>query len=711
MELIEKAETNNGLIKVVNVDGPHYQRLRKGYIKELGLDSANNIMNNALGCLKYFPDASEKKKTVILCVGKVQSGKTSFFINAMAMGFDNGYPLAFLIGGTKNSLRDQNLDRSEEEFVNDSDIVIKDLNNTGVDEIRGFIDSGKKVIVVALKNASGKSNLNKLKEYAEQLHQIPTMIVDDEGDEVSPGADKLKKRNNKAGKTSDVLKSISAAFDTCAFLSVTATPEANILLSVCNDLSPDYCALVEAGSGYTGGATFHDEMDNPYVIEIDDTDNFYDSVPESFVNALFFFLFSCCLKAEENEPYSMLIHPSVLTAVQNNVAIKISNFISSIATILSDENNIAYDDQIKLFINSYDEYKRVNPNCNVDLGDVVKKLPSVINNTSISIYNTAKNGTDILQSDEDKLYKIYVGGNMLGRGITLKNLIVTYMYREAKQPAVDTLYQRARWFGYKKKYLDVCRVYMTKTLKKQFVAAADHEKDMWISLRAFLSTGYDFKKFPRIFTLNDETGKMMLTRRTVSKTVTISQTSVGYTPDESIDYKGNEKAENRNTYENFISKWKMFGVLESYANENKQNHLYIKMKFSDFYNDFLSKYNYPFGSKFSKMLFVRMMKEIEENEMDDEVGVMIMRYDWEEHPDRKSCLGGRAIIRLAQGSDSNTEYEGDRYLSKHNDEFYFQIHNITIDKGNEYIPVLALNNPTTKGKLLRYVTGDNDYGI
>ena len=57
---------------------------------------------------------------------------------------------------------------------------------------------------------------------------------------------------------------------------------------------------------------------------------------------------------------------------------------------------------------------------------------------------------------------IYIGGNMLGRGITIKGLAVTFITREAKNDTnADTLEQRARWFGYKRSYLDVCRILLT----------------------------------------------------------------------------------------------------------------------------------------------------------------------------------------------------------------------------------------------------------
>jgi hypothetical protein len=61
---------------------------------------------------------------------------------------------------------------------------------------------------------------------------------------------------------------------------------------------------------------------------------------------------------------------------------------------------------------------------------------------------------------------IAVGGNKLSRGLTLEGLMVTYYLRESKQ--YDTLLQMGRWFGYRKGYEDLVRIYTNDTLWRQF---------------------------------------------------------------------------------------------------------------------------------------------------------------------------------------------------------------------------------------------------
>ena len=53
---------------------------------------------------------------------------------------------------------------------------------------------------------------------------------------------------------------------------------------------------------------------------------------------------------------------------------------------------------------------------------------------------------------------IAVGGFSLSRGLTLEGLVVSYFLRNSMM--YDTLLQMGRWFGYRRGYEDLCRVWM-----------------------------------------------------------------------------------------------------------------------------------------------------------------------------------------------------------------------------------------------------------
>lgn len=121
------------------------------------------------------------------------------------------------------------------------------------------------------------------------------------------------------------------------------------------------------------------------------------------------------------------------------------------------KRDIAYGSLKRILVAAYCEYEKAG----------VQGLPSFdsLEDDIIQAMNVCGrhkvNGDSVPKgADEIYDYNIYVGGTMLGRGLTLKGLAITYIIRTAKGVStVDTVQQRARWFGYKMKYLDLCRIF------------------------------------------------------------------------------------------------------------------------------------------------------------------------------------------------------------------------------------------------------------
>ena len=65
-------------------------------------------------------------------------------------------------------------------------------------------------------------------------------------------------------------------------------------------------------------------------------------------------------------------------------------------------------------------------------------------------------------------FSIVIGGSLLGRGITLKNLAISYFQKTASQKKQDTFIQRQRWFGYRGSMIEFIRVYSTQELFSYF---------------------------------------------------------------------------------------------------------------------------------------------------------------------------------------------------------------------------------------------------
>lgn len=710
----------NNYIKAPILDGYNVTKYRELLMLEETEETIGHILSNAYQAISYFKnpinDEFPQMPSKILCLGKVQSGKTSFFLATIALAFDNGYDIAYILGGTKLKLKQQNFDRVVSSFSNNQKIKIFDVNSTFNEDVYSLISKGYKIILVILKNAAENTNLGKLKQFSNIYNKIPAVIIDDEGDEFTPGAEKSKKKNNKAGRTHDKIVEIITAFNTCTFLSITATPQANLLVSTYDGISPNRLVLIQPGKGYTGGHAFFDTKDNPHVRVINDKDDFIDSIPDTFKEALYFFIFGCCLKRSigDKKSFSMLVHPSSFNKIQNVVANRVENFLStSIIPAIRNSNSIQFDDLVIEIKNAYETYVKYNGMPSVSFEHIISELSNTINNLKIQIINYENSG-DL--DDKDYLYKIKVGGNMLGRGLTIDRLIVSYIYRDSKEAQVDTMYQRCRWFGYKIKYFDICKVFMTSELQSKFMAIVSNEDHMWNSMEAFLNTQINLKKFKRIFLLEND--KLVLTRRSVSNTITLKVISSGNKADECIDLTEDEKQHNRDVYNAFCEKYKIFGTLVDFdsSQNHSQRHLLLNINFIDFYNDFLSQIIFGYGSQFNASVFQVIVDKIKNDKYSSKIIVMLMRYGKGESrsPSDGTMMN---ISRLFQGRNDGTNFTGDRYPIDINGIDYskvpfFQIHMVDIYHKepilDDSIPLISYNNPLTS-EVIKMVTGDNVY--
>lgn len=70
---------------------------------------------------------------------------------------------------------------------------------------------------------------------------------------------------------------------------------------------------------------------------------------------------------------------------------------------------------------------------------------------------------------------IFVSGNVMARGLTLEGLTTTLFTRHTDAPLADTQMQMQRWFGYRGKVIDLCRVFVDPAQLDLF--RAYHEAD------------------------------------------------------------------------------------------------------------------------------------------------------------------------------------------------------------------------------------------
>jgi hypothetical protein len=71
---------------------------------------------------------------------------------------------------------------------------------------------------------------------------------------------------------------------------------------------------------------------------------------------------------------------------------------------------------------------------------------------------------------------IAIGGDKLSRGLTLEGLSVSYFLRISRQ--YDSLLQMGRWFGYRRGFADLCRLYTTTDMEDWFRYVATAQKEL-----------------------------------------------------------------------------------------------------------------------------------------------------------------------------------------------------------------------------------------
>lgn len=692
------AQSNLNSTWPVTIDGRYSSAIQK-YLVEDGIpeDGVAKIIENAAKILRYAPNpnsAAECHKTGLV-IGKVQSGKTSNFISLTALAFDNKYDIVVVLGGTKKVLVSQNRDRIKAYFDTVKEVLVLDTvdykSELTEKKIQQFIKNGKKIVIVALKNATQIHFLKNNIFTGSPLSERPTLIIDDEGDEASLNT--LVSKGKKSA-TYSAIEELKNVLERHCFVSVTATPQANILIDTLDVLSPDFGVLVDPGKGYCGLNVFHSDDKYTVTIPKDESSLLDEGIPASFIKAISMFFVACAIQksrgSQHGDKVSMLVHPSQKKADHKQVLSKVTSLVENWKLMTEDKDDDAYDDVREIMLSAYNEYARSG----------VKNLPTFtsLEDPIIDAVNMCGihevNGDSVSKSADDIYdYNIYVGGVLLGRGLTLKGLTITYIIRTAKGvSAVDTVQQRARWFGYKTKYLDLCRIFAVPKILQEFRNIREHEEDLWETVRESNLQGTRFKEMSRIFVLSDS---LRMTRQSVAAT--------------------------ENYTFSFWNKQKYFMRDSDYIKSNdyilahfKKAHMdqadiihfgsgapftVIHSSFNEVYDSILQRFEFPSESKLCTPLVEKLHSLLKRKSLDPKMDVIWMRdadNTTSKHPVRDDdSIPNYSVGRRPQDQSKPAIYHGDDNEFKKDDTMQLQIHRIEDTNTGVISPTLALYIPIT----------------
>ena len=494
-----------------SIDGEEIQRLRSRYQERVGDDEWDDVVETAASILGRCPTPADNDRRVTgLALGKVQSGKTLSYTSLIALAIDNGYRITVVLAGTKNPLLEQNYTR----LYNDLEARRPNLTPfrnpipQDAEVIRSVLHGGGHALIVVLKNRKRLEDARRVLATSE-LSGFPTLIIDDEGDEASLNT------QFRRGRRSAIYESIlrlRAALRVHAYVAYTATPQANLLISGIDGLSPDFGVLVEPGHGYCGGATFFGSDRDRYVRPVplaEAEDEHVWGIPDGLRQAIATFLVGGAIRhrRESNAWHSMLIHNSNLRADHERLQTAVRNLIGLWRESLSlSDDDPARHELISLMRAAYDDL------CSTVQDppaweEVLEQLRDEVWLVEVWMVNSLPLGRDPIGTPFRLKNNILVGGNMLGRGVTIEGLAVTYITRRAKNETnADTMEQRARWFGYKNDYLDVCRIFVTSQLRDDYTELLRHEDDFWEALRRNQRQRLSIREWPRMLSLDMNMG-------------------------------------------------------------------------------------------------------------------------------------------------------------------------------------------------------------
>lgn len=455
-----------------------------------------------------------------LVFGYVQSGKTMSFTTLTAMAKDNGYQIVIIIAGISTNLVAQSYTRLESDLRVDTrtdlqwlsfrnprlnDVTTRNQIATALAEHRDETfpeEERKTILITVMKQRNHLPNLQELLQTL-NLDSVPTLIIDDEGDQHSMNRfarQNARQGGNRRSAINDRIVNLRNAIPHHTFIQYTATPQAPLFIDLMDSLSPNFIKLLTPGPSYTGGRTFF--VERPELTEvIPDIDPEEDPSipPASLISAMQVFFLGVVkgMRNREGKKRSMMIHPSQLTYTHADYFRFVVNIQNHFVEVLSlPDDNPDKQDLLNEFRVAYNDLATTATDLPPFEELTGHRLRHAINSTVVQSLNSRGGNRTIVEWRNNYSF-ILVGGQAMDRGFTVEGLTVTYMPRSVGVGNADTIQQRARFFGYKQSYLGYCRVYLDVDARDAYIDYVQHEEDMRRRLSEHQASGRSLNEWYR----------------------------------------------------------------------------------------------------------------------------------------------------------------------------------------------------------------------
>lgn len=486
-----------------------------------------------------------------LVLGYVQSGKTANFTALIAKAVDAGYRLIIVLSGIDNGLRRQTQIRLKRELAGYNPPKPgavpyppkgKQWHEFTSDDIGGDFDPGnanqaalqgeQPVLMVVKKN---KHRLTRLitwldKAPAEVRNTLPLLVIDDEADNAS-----VDTRGTRLQEGQDpdsdyeeptainrLIRQLLNKFQRRSYVAYTATPFANILIAhdtvglqdTGADLYPrDFFVSLPKPNEYFGAEEIFGrtspETGEPVggmdiIHEVTDEDLAaldHNDLPQSLRTAMIDFVLGGACRAyrgDADKPATMLVHTTHLNVTQALLQTAVESEFKNLKDAWRYDRKVVVGE---LELRWSEEFRPVtmlsHPERDVRFKEIEPFIGPFFEAVQICVVNS-QTGAVLDYDREPKLKAIAIGGNKLSRGLTLEGLLVSYFVRMAK--TYDTLMQMGRWFGFRRNYEDLTRIYTTPELSSWFSDLAYVEQRLREDIEVYEDQGLKPRELgPRIW--------------------------------------------------------------------------------------------------------------------------------------------------------------------------------------------------------------------
>lgn len=509
-----------------NMDFFYWNRYRKYLEDDKGWNvrmTANlETMSNDILDLLGDPNDSTPWARRGMILGEVQSGKTAAYTGLCNMAADAGYKVIIVLAGMLETLRQQTQSRLDSDFAGrqSKNLLQGPTLSKNVFDGVGKIDGTRRIMAfttvlydfnqtllnsndLTLKNVTepalfvvkkNRAILRNLESWLSSNNadpsgkiDLPLLVIDDEADNASVNT---RKDDQDPTAINAAIRSILHRFYRSSYVGVTATPFANIFIHpettdemMGDDLFPrDFIYLLSPPTHYVGAeALFGDNPTHEAAvipISTTETHDFFrfghksnlqiNELPESLTEALAYFLLINAIRdvrGDYNDHRSMLVNVSRFTAVQDQLSVRINEWLNQIKNAVRSYAQLDESQSLTIpaliYLKSIWERRSLSTKAGISWEIIQRKhLRTAIDPIEVRTVNqrSGRRGLDYATHQEHGFRVIAVGGNSLSRGLTLEGLSVSYFHRNSQM--YDTLLQMGRWFGYQTGYEDLFKVWI-----------------------------------------------------------------------------------------------------------------------------------------------------------------------------------------------------------------------------------------------------------